>query len=547
MLDTPILQKTREELHSEVWSISVSGMSKKYDIPYDHLMRQLKAANIPTPSSGYWTRLSYGKKPEITALTGEASTIVSIFRRVPTTRKTKERVPPNSSHKPCQQEIQEAAALNSCETEGEIEPKEAVGKVPQQCEPEVCERYGNRYNIYDREVLYQEVWEQPVTEVAKKYRVSDVVIHKICKSLKVPTPPAGYWAKLRAGKEVKRLPMPQGDYPKGKEGLRLEVAVYSPQSESTLSFLDEENRQLVLAVAAQILLPEPNERMHPTIIAHRNKVTEWQNKLKSNQEEGWGKRNMPAAPLFADTISDATLPRVCRLMDALIKALEPLGCTLSDDLKFIVNGECVSITATEATDQIAHVLTKEENLQMLTYEDARRRRSYASKPNIRKYDHIYNGRITVGIHGTRLFRDNKSSTLEERLGEMVIALYEASDTVRQQREEWEEKERQRQEETRKRELRRTQYNHEVEQTEALVNAADDFAIACKIRAYVAAVEALGDKNDETTAWIEWAKKKADWYDPVIARKDAFFGVREHKADASSKEFRKTLASWRFGL
>lgn len=65
-------------------------------------------------------------------------------------------------------------------------------------EAETQVRWGQKYNVYRREVLYKEVWQFPVTEVAKKYSVSDVAIHKICKSLDVPTPPPGYWAKAKA-------------------------------------------------------------------------------------------------------------------------------------------------------------------------------------------------------------------------------------------------------------------------------------------------------------------------------------------------------------
>ena len=35
---------------------------------------------------------------------------------------------------------------------------------------------GKIQNVYRREVLYQEVWNHPITEVAKKYAVSDASI-----------------------------------------------------------------------------------------------------------------------------------------------------------------------------------------------------------------------------------------------------------------------------------------------------------------------------------------------------------------------------------
>lgn len=36
-------------------------------------------------------------------------------------------------------------------------------------------------------------------------------------------------------------------------------------------------------------------------------------------------------------------------------------------------------------------------------------------------------------------------------------------------------------------------------------------------------------------WIEWALKKADWYDPSIATEDEYLGKRQHEKSAEEKE------------
>lgn len=50
-----------------------------------------------------------------------------------------------------------------------------------------------------RRELYELVWSKPVTEVAVEFGVLDASIRKICRKHKVPTPPPGHWARLRAG------------------------------------------------------------------------------------------------------------------------------------------------------------------------------------------------------------------------------------------------------------------------------------------------------------------------------------------------------------
>jgi hypothetical protein len=60
--------------------------------------------------------------------------------------------------------------------------------------------------VYEREKLYQEVWAEPVKMVARRYGVSDVALAKTCRKLAIPLPGRGYWARLRAGQTMKRVP-----------------------------------------------------------------------------------------------------------------------------------------------------------------------------------------------------------------------------------------------------------------------------------------------------------------------------------------------------
>lgn len=52
---------------------------------------------------------------------------------------------------------------------------------------------------YDRELLYQQVWERPMLKVAEEYGISSVALGKICQKLGVPVPGRGHWAKLAHG------------------------------------------------------------------------------------------------------------------------------------------------------------------------------------------------------------------------------------------------------------------------------------------------------------------------------------------------------------
>lgn len=60
-----------------------------------------------------------------------------------------------------------------------------------------------------REALYERVWANPMRMLAVEFGVSDAWLKKLCTAARVPAPDRGYWAKLRAGKPVIRLKLPQ--------------------------------------------------------------------------------------------------------------------------------------------------------------------------------------------------------------------------------------------------------------------------------------------------------------------------------------------------
>lgn len=59
--------------------------------------------------------------------------------------------------------------------------------------------------------LYALVWSTPMSELAKRFGISDVALRKRCKKAEIPVPGAGYWAKARAGKKVIQAKLPSRD------------------------------------------------------------------------------------------------------------------------------------------------------------------------------------------------------------------------------------------------------------------------------------------------------------------------------------------------
>lgn len=218
--------------------------------------------------------------------------------------------------------------------------------------------------------------------------------------------------------------------------------------------------------------------------------------------------------------------------------MEPWGCRLTDGMDFVVNGETVAFAFSESKDKVEYVLTKEEDRQLLKYEEERKKYTYVIKPQICKYDHPFNGRLALTIIGKKTFRDCRSYQLEDRLGDMMLELYAAAETLKQQRLLREESERKRQEELRRRKERRKRYNAEVDRTLALAHIAEDYEIACKIRRYIQVYEAAHAYQD-ISEWLGWANAKAGWYEPILSKEDDLLGKREHEKAPSEKELKYT--------
>lgn len=66
-----------------------------------------------------------------------------------------------------------------------------------------------------RSELYERVWQTPLSKLGPELGFSDVGLAKLCKRHDIPVPPVGYWAKLAAGRQPPRppLPAPRDDSP----------------------------------------------------------------------------------------------------------------------------------------------------------------------------------------------------------------------------------------------------------------------------------------------------------------------------------------------
>lgn len=402
-------------------------------------------------------------------------------------------------------------------------------------------------NTYDRETLYKEIWAEPIIKVAQRYGVSDVAIHKICKAMDIPKPPAGYWRQLETGKHVEQIPLPPTTKPTQKTGLRTHGCIYEEITEKPiLDFLPVEEQNRIIETAQNMLRDFSDKKLHPVLKQNKTSIANWaathpRDISASRKRDSYYSPPEGEPPLYYD-ISNESLPRVHSFLNVLFYAVEYLGGSVNRDLTLQIRGETVSYFVYESETQVAHVHTKEELRQLEKYEKEKSH-SWAYKPRIRKYDYVFNGKLRFNVFKDNCYNDSGNVLIENQLGNILIDLYEKSEVVRIDREAKEAAQRKAEEEERKREELARRKNKEIGKTLALCNEAEDFIIACNIRAYANAMASKQNLTNDEQEWIEWALKKADWFDPIIAREDELLGKREHSKNSEAKSLKEKYRWW----
>lgn len=513
----------RQQLYTEIWKIGLSKVSKQYAVPFQKLKEACEKANIPLPTQSYWSSLSVGKTMEKEALPESEEQEITINFSI--------LVPADIAAR------KEAAANKKINEKAEPEEtEEKLSDIPETINGEI---------VYRRKTLYKEVWSKPVTKIAQKYGVSDVMIHKICKSMAIPGPPRGYWARIAAGQKITKTPLPKFSGQDIKFGRRLsdvqeERKAAPAKDKDPLDFLGAEEREDVLNTAFGLKVTGDDHRLHTVLLKHDKMYKVWKKDSRRDENANWHNdyyRNTPEGePVLWEHVSEQTLPRAYRILDCLFRAVESLGGKVNDDFSMVIRGERVKFELTEQKVKTPHVLTKDELGQLERYEKEKSRSLYFSscEPRFRKYDYLPSGHLTFSTWQHGFVRDSTSNIIENRVGEMLLKLYEESNYVRIEREAKEAEQRAKEEEERREEERRNAYNEEVDRLQALLNESSDYEVARRIRGYVAAVEFKEGLDSDKEAWIKWAKAKADWFDPNVSSIDPVFGTLNHKESLKDK-------------
>jgi hypothetical protein len=315
-----------------------------------------------------------------------------------------------------------------------------------------------------------------------------------------------------------------------------------------LDFLGIEERTDVRNMASEMQVVDDGHKLHRVLQQHMVSYKRWKQNHPRDEKADWHndyyRRAKEGEPALWESVSEQTLPRTYRILDCIYRGIEGLGGSVNEDFSVIIRGEHVKFDVTEQKVKTSHVMTREELKKIEEYEKEKSRYSYAYEPKFRKYDYLPNGKLSFGTREHGFIRDSSTNIIETRVGEILLMLYKESESVRIAREAEEARKLAEAERERQEELRRDAYDDEVDKLSALLNETSDYATACQIRSYVAAVEAKPELAASKAEWLTWAKAKADWLDPTVDKEDSVFGKLKHGKKTEEKMPSRYGPSWR---
>ena len=365
---------------------------------------------------------------------------------------------------------------------------------------------------YDRALLLEQVWTDPMTAVALHYGLSDVGLKKLCSRLQIPTPMRGHWAKLKAGKRVPSKPKLK-DYtghPSGlwhssappREPKPTVVESVDPRLEALLAY--EQQPDHTIRVAERLTQP------HRFVVQTREAL------LRPVVDQ----RGMPSPGRREKAInmkvSVALQPRALRIADALIKACETRGYAVlvGERTQVEILGIPISLRFFESATRSEPSLPL--GSQTKTGHNGISISSSPYQPTGKLQvlaDEGYGGKVTDSTH----------MPVEQQLNTLISMMARRAVKLLLGREERAVADVERRKQRDVALALKAQQDGERKKLQLLEDDASRWRRANALREYLDGLEkssyGAGVPTEQQVIYLQWARAKADWLDPLTSQPD----------------------------
>ncbi len=415
-------------------------------------------------------------------------------------------------------------------------------------------RLGATPTSITRTELYARVWITPMRHLAKEFGFSDVGLAKLCKRHDIPTPPLGYWSKVKHGKRVSRPELPVRSADADVIDLSHESRQETAEIPFSATFFDSEIGQL-----AEKELHSPPIVVANTLRLPHEVVIRTQAALRAAAKSDYFRNReilyplrRKEDPLLDVAVGRALMNRALRICDALLKACEKRGyqirsnkCGWKPAIQIDAFGESFEFKLREITKRGMRELTAGEKERLQRNPDA-----YISN----KYEFALTGNLRLEL-GRWLpyltLQDGKRKRVEDGLNRVMIAILRNADEGRRNaaeaarkdaiRLEHKRKQKEAAERKRRKELKRERRQARIT---SLIETANAWRQSQYIREFLGAKRLAIIERDgyiepagKFEAWFEWAERIAESIDPLRELRAA--GNPVDATDLSATNLRKT--------
>ena len=374
----------------------------------------------------------------------------------------------------------------------------------------------NRRQITRKE-LYNRVWAEPMSKLAREYGLSDVGLAKICKKHNIPRPPKGYWARKAAGYKVKQLPLPPGDE------VTIEIRP-NPRTQRASKYKKVVSKMAPSEKSEETPIVVPDRLSNPHLLIRRSSDV-----LNAQQPNDVGVVNPPNKECLDIAVSKNSLRRALRIMDTVIKALENLGYSV-----YLFEGH----TKTKIKEvAINFGLSEKLTTKKRRTEEHDLKGPYRFGHSRFLEERAPSGDLSLTIHDAEDFyiygcqqnwNDGTKSKLENRINSFIDGLVTVAAAKIEADKERQEKERLRierqkhlEEERLKRAELRRRYLEEQERVTILISQAENWKRSQVLLEYIAEIERGAASNElafplekPLVEWLKWARDQAARLDPL---------------------------------
>lgn len=356
------------------------------------------------------------------------------------------------------------------------------------------------------EELYQLVWKESISRLAKRLDFNETVIRQKCKELGIPTPTSAYWSRLKFGKSVEIAALPKSVDVKQVVVLEDKTKKRYPQKQESVP--NSNTDQSATSTEKGKSMPsktDKKKREHPLVMQTRNEFKR-QSRIAPHDWEELRK----SIPHLSISVTKEQRERAYAIFDSIIKGLNRQG---------------YQVTTNEHGNTKAIIMDIEIPIRIR--EKTKRVVKANQSGRWPEYEYPYTG-ILVFVSELRPWRrkeyyDKPFVKLEEKADVIIERIIAEGLEEHRRKIESAIKRKQEAEQKQLEKERRLRVNAELVKFKDLFRLQKRWHQAETMRAFLDTYEevlgASNDFSDEQQNWLDWARKKTEWYDPFIEDSD----------------------------